>query len=87
MFLPTSEDVLTRHFQFLAAHLRQTARSADLTDDSAVTFLKEVLKDSRVLGWHMTDYLKPQRQQTDRLYCRALPLEAASLLRVESILS
>ena len=57
MFLLTSEDVLTRHFQNLAAHFRQTSRSTDLTDDTAVTLPNEVPEDSRVLHWHMTDYV------------------------------
>ena len=51
-----------------------------------MTLLYEVPEDSRVVHYHMTDSLSLQRRQTDRLYCRALPLEAASLLHVVSIL-
>ena len=46
MFLLTSKDVPTRHFQTFAAHFRQTSKSADLTNDTAVTFLNEVPEDS-----------------------------------------
>ena len=35
----------------------KTSRSADLTDDTAVTLLNEVPEDSRVLHWHVTDSL------------------------------
>ena len=37
----TSEDVLTWHFQTLAAYFGQTSRSADLADDTAPSFFQD----------------------------------------------
>ena len=44
-------------FRTFGAHFRQTSRSADLTDNTAVTLLNEVPEDSRVVHYHITDYV------------------------------
>ena len=58
MFLLASEDVLTWNFQTFAAHVRETSRSTDLTDDVAVSLLNEVPEDPGVLHWHMAHHVR-----------------------------
>ena len=53
-FLLTSKDGSSEPF---AAHFGQTSRSANLTDDTAVTLVNEVPEDSRAVHYHMTDYV------------------------------
>ena len=67
-FLLTSKDGTSEPLPLTSS------RSANLTDDTAVTLLNEVPEDSRVVHYHMTDYVGA---------FHAL----ASLLHVVSILS
>ena len=55
MFLLTSKDGTSEPLPL--TFNRQTSRSANFTDDTAVTLLNEVPEDSSVVDYHMTDYV------------------------------
>ena len=62
-------------------------RSADLTDNTAVTLLNEVPEDSRVVHYHMTDYGRGWRNARAEGECITQPRPLLHALPAKYVLN